>query len=191
MIIKISDEDLAIINQRLIDRYGRYNTNQPFFRLVWANDQYEKRWMTHTDEGMELIHKEVREVPKYWDKRDRYVLEGLQEIPPGAITDLTRNTSYEPMWTFQGSDGNYLLPRWDAIIIILESVKRMQEFGQVYTRYQEPSAEEVKEIYRQEVDKMEKELFGNETLVGDSLAYGGGVTVPNNYQSNKGENNGN
>ena len=74
-------ETLEIINKRLKDNYGE-TVDRPNFRIVWSEDQFENRLTHFTDEGFELIHPEVRQLPKYkqWI-HDKYVLERLTEVP--------------------------------------------------------------------------------------------------------------
>ena len=82
---------------------------------------------------------EVREVPKYWSSPNRWVLERLTFLPPGAsihreivatrdldITRPTLNGTYEPIYFFQDKHGNALpLTEW-----ALEAVMYNLEFGE-------------------------------------------------------------
>ena len=46
-------EPIDTLNQRLIDEYGLdSSTGQALFRIVWANDQTEKRRVNITDTGV-------------------------------------------------------------------------------------------------------------------------------------------
>jgi hypothetical protein len=81
---------------------------------------------------------EVREVPKYWNNPNRWVLERLTFLPPSAaihreivatkeldITKPTLNGSYEPIYFFQDKHGNPLqVTEW-----ALEAVMYNLEFG--------------------------------------------------------------
>jgi hypothetical protein len=81
---------------------------------------------------------EVREVPKYWNSPNRWVLERLCFLPPDAaihrevlatrdldITRPTMNGSYEPIYFFQDKAGNPLpLTEW-----ALDAVMHNLEFG--------------------------------------------------------------
>src|SRR5678815_197989 len=107
------------INKQLRDEYGiEVTSDRPIYRVVWSNNQYEKRLMHYTDAGVELLTPEVREVPKYkqWAK-DRYILEKLQYIEsPLLKTDemTVQVVSYEPIWSFVDNKLNYLPPRYDV-----------------------------------------------------------------------------
>lgn len=172
---KIGREEFQIINSRLADKYGYFESIKPYFRLMWSEDILEKRWMTHTDEGMQLLHPEVREVPKYRHYiKDRYILEGLTVVPKFVETDLIEEISYEPLWTFETGNGEFLIPTWPAIHHILETVRNAQQ-NKGGVKYKEDTSIEAQE---QRIKQLEEELFGNETPITDALAYGRGVVVP-------------
>src|SRR5947207_3865565 len=110
--IIISPESLIIINDRLRDKYGRLD-NLPYFRVVWSEDKYEKRWTEYTNDGFRLLQSEVRELPKYrqWIQ-EKYVLEGLTVVPTLVENELVEPLSYEPIWVFEDGKGNALEPKW-------------------------------------------------------------------------------
>jgi hypothetical protein len=168
-------EQIEDINKRLLNEYGREFDNQPRFRVVFSEDQYEKRLTDFTDEGFELIHPEVRLLPKYkqWI-RHKYILERL--VPIVGETDLTTKVSYEPAWVFQDKDGNYLPPFFEGCKHIIESMFSAIGKANTHTRYKDKNVSI--EERRAELQRVEDELFGNETSVGDALAYRTGVTVP-------------
>src|SRR3990167_2200922 len=94
-------ENIDHINYQLLKKYGReeFAQNQQRFRVVFSEDQFEKRWVTHTKDGFELAFPEVKEVPKYRQYiHARYVLERL--VPVGFESDLTTKVSYEPVHVF-------------------------------------------------------------------------------------------
>lgn len=175
----ITSEQLLEINRRLEDKYGKMD-NLSYFRVIWSEDQLEKRWTEYTDEGWKLLYPEVRELPKYkqW-VQNKYILEGLTAVPSITENDLVSPISYEPIWVFEDKHGNYLDPKWSAIYWILESLKSNQE-SQGKVKYKDPESnpEEALEIQKQRIKKIEEELFGNETSVGDGLAYNGAIVVP-------------
>ena len=112
------------MNRLLVDHYGIGPQDMPYFSVVWGGDQFEKRIMTHTDEGLELHRPEIREVYKYWkDLRNKYILESLTIIPDFVETDLVEKLSYEPKLVFEDNRGNALYPRWDAITFVLETIR--------------------------------------------------------------------
>lgn len=174
------------INMQLIREFGEAFNGEPNFRVVFANDQYEKRWTDSTDEGFQLLHKEVRLLPKYQDDdfRDKFILERL--IPVVGETDLVEIISYEPCWVFRDKNGNYLPPRFDAAKMIIEALYK-ESGRRAFKKYHDPTVDP--EYRMQELEKMEQILFGNETSTGDSLAYKEAIVVPEMPKSSlKGEN---
>lgn len=171
-------ETIDALNEQLLSEYGRESLaeGQPRFRIVWSNDQFEKRWTKNTDAGFELIHPEVRLLPKYRHYiQDKYILERLVPVDENN-TDLVEKVSYEPAWVFETSDGAYLPPRYDACVLIIDALHQAAGSSRGFAKYKDP---EVSAEFRKErLDKMEKTLFGNETSTGDALAHKYGVTNP-------------
>lgn len=174
-------ELLKTINETLEHLFGSdFTSRLPLFRVVWSNDQYEKRLMDVTDTGIALLTPEIREVPKYsqWVK-DRHVLERLVLVPDQNLRELAGiKTSYEPLFVFQNAyNGSYLPPRIDACKFVIDSL--YAAMGKKSMRkYVEPNAEESEELRQQRVAKIFEELYGNETDVGDALKYREGVFIP-------------
>lgn len=166
---KIADYDLEKMNNQLRSKYG-YGPDsfRPLWKIIWSEDELEKRWMTHDDHGNELLEPEVREVPKYQHIKDRYVLE--RAVPVAGETDLITKVSYEPAWTFEDRHGVYLPPRFDACEFIIETIYNQVRMGRYHKKYADPNDGTAEARYQQIID-MEKVLFGNETRTGDSLAY--------------------
>ena len=174
-------ESIESINKKLIDEFGRELSGDPRFRVVFSDSQYEKRWTSHTDEGFELLHPEVRLLPKYqqW-VRDKYILERL--VPVTGETDLTTKISYEPCWVFQDAKGNYLPPIFDACKFIIESLYDQIGKAGLYAKYRDHNVS--KEERMIELQKVQDELFGNETDLVDNLHYGSGIVVPGSKEVN-------
>jgi len=168
-------ESIEILNQRLIDHYGiDSDTGRAIFRISWANDELEKRLMDFTDSGLQLLYPEVREVKKYPYLKDLYVLERLVVVPETNRVELpTEKLSYEPIWAYRDAHNNPLPPIWDATKLIVDTLYAALGKKSLRT-YIKP--EEGKE---ERIQKMQEELFGNETDVSDALAYKTGVVVPN------------
>lgn len=175
-------ETLFDINRRLKDIYGTFDTTEyPFFRVVWSNNEFEKRLVTHTKEGLELSTPVVQELPKYkqW-AADKYILEHLVAIPEEhQIEMLGKKLSYEPIWTFVDKHGNALPPAWRAIEVILKSMRDAIETAGKGPKYKDEYAglnsEELVEKRELELKQIEEELFGNETSTSDSLMQDSGV----------------
>lgn len=165
-------EPIDRINLYLQREFGVEPDGSPRWRVVWSEDMIEKREMTHTDEGWELLYPEVREVRKYQHITERYVLE--RQVPVFGQTDLVTKTSYEPAWTFQDRHGEYLPPYFDGCKIIIESIFDQVKSAGHHKKYKDEKA--TKEARLKEIMDMELKLFGNETPAGDALAHRYGVT---------------
>jgi hypothetical protein len=104
--------DTAITNQRLKEMYGtNVNKNLPNFRLVFANDQVEKRKGTFREYWGEVFLREVtgiKEVPKYPFFQDCWILERLV---PNVLEDVEGDFTYEPVYRFPEN----VYPIWRAI----------------------------------------------------------------------------
>lgn len=169
-------ESIESINEKLIQSYGTEFGNAPRFRVVFSDDQFEKRWTDFTDEGFELLHPEVRLLPKYKQYiRGKYVLERL--IPIVGETDLVSKISYEPAWVFQDKNGNYLPPFFDGCSHVIESIYSVMDKAGTFTRYKDKNISV--EERAAELKKVEDELFGNETNLTDDLHTGAGVSMVN------------
>ncbi len=174
-------ESIKSMNQHLIDLYGiDTSTGRAMFRIVWSEDQYEKRLTKFTREGLELLYPEVRELPKYkqWI-HEKYVLERLVLVPDINVEDLpTERLSYEPLWVFADKDGNYLPPRMDASQLVVDAL--YSQLGKSsFAKYKDDESSPEEKAKR--ILKLEEELFGNESNVGDALAHNQAVVVPTNY----------
>lgn len=131
---------IEYFNVKLAAR-GRSLDGRPIWRISWSSSQREKRLGNFSDfYGSIFLRetKEIREVPKYWNNPDRWVLERLTFLPPNAsihreivaqcdldITSPTLNGSYEPIYFFQDKHSNPLpVTEW-----ALEAVMHSLEFG--------------------------------------------------------------
>ena len=172
-------ETCESINNQLIDLYGIDTvTGQPIWRISWSDDQYEKRLMDCTPTGVQLIFPQVFEVRKYPYIREKYVLERLVVVPEINQSELLDvKLSYEPIWVFQDSDGNYLPPLLLAAKFVVDTV--YAAIGKKSLRSYIESPEDKQKI----IDDIEEELFGNETEVSDALTYGNATVVPASYKT--------
>jgi len=176
-------ESIEVLNQRLIDHFGLdTSTNQPIFRIVWANDQIEKRMMDTLDNGILLLTPVVREVRKYNYLKDVWVMERLVIVPDFQQKELADvKLSYEPLWVFVDSTGNPLPPIWDAAKVVVDTL--YAALGKRPLVLSDPDFDPEKK--EQRITELQKELFGNETDVSDALTYKEGIVVPNNYEKDK------
>jgi len=84
-------EAITTLNQRLIDHFGLdTDSTKPMFRIVWADDQLEKRMMDTLDSGIQLLYPVVREVKKYSYLREVWVLESLAKYKDNESTPEAR-----------------------------------------------------------------------------------------------------
>ena len=198
-----------VINKSLKDLYSTdIVTGLPIFRIVWSEDEMEKRYGTFDDflPGTQIFLRtvtETREVPKYrqWI-HNKHILERLVLVPEFQQHELpSSKVSYEPLWVFEDRVGNYLPPRLDAAKFIIDGVLEAQIVNTMMitgkesqdkpnlARYIDPegTTEGAKAFRKQEIDGMVEELFGDETgLMGQTLSrsQGGGqaIIVPHNYK---------
>jgi len=167
-------ESIESINKKLLDEFGTEFGDAPRFRIVFSEDQYEKRFTDRTDEGFELLQPEVRLLPKYKQYiREKYILERL--IPVVGETDLITKVSYEPAWVFQDKHGNYLPPFFEGCRHVIESMFQAIGRADTFKRYKDPDT--TPEYRAAELKRVEDELFGNETNMTDDLHTGAGVSL--------------
>ncbi len=182
-------EKVETINRQLVDLFGIDTiTGKPIWRVVWSEDQFEKRLMDVTDEGLSLITPQVREVPKYrqWITQ-KYVLERLVLVPEINAGELPASKqSYEPIFVFMDKNGDYLPPKIQAAKFVIDAIYELQGRN-TFAKYRDPinNIEEYREARRKEIDKIQAELFGDETAVTDALTRKEGIVIPNSYHDNK------
>lgn len=182
-------EPIESLNRQLRDEYGADTvTGRAIYRIVWSEDQYEKRMSKFTPAGVELLQPEVQEFPKYkqWTRGPKFIMERLCyiDVVSGYADELTINKlSYEPVWTFMDNKYNALPPRWDVCKIIIDTIHAAMYHDHSLAKYAkgEGSNDGSLEETQKRVAKIQEELFGNETSTGDALAHKEAVVVPRNY----------
>lgn len=164
--------EIKVINQQLINHFGLdTSTGQPMWRVVFSDDQFEKRKMIYDDKGARLLHPEVREVPKYrqWIQH-KWVLENLVVVPEENMEELAGlKVSYEPIFPFESNDGTPLFPTFDACKFVVDAINAAKGNKKLTKPKEEPEAA------LERVNKLHDELFGDENSITDALAYGEGV----------------
>ncbi len=176
-------ESIEVLNKRLVDYFGiDSNTGRPIFRITWANNETEKRRVSHTPEGIQLIHPTVMEVKKYPYLKDMYVLEQLVIVPDQNKNELVDlKLSYEPLWAYCDQNKFPIAPHWGATKLIVDTM--YAAMGKKSMRkYVEDEKNTTPEGRDQRIKELQAELFGNETATTDALAYKEGVVVPSNYK---------
>lgn len=196
--MKISDYDLNIINDRLINLFGIDSVSgKCMWRVVFSDDQYETRHGTYNDFTREGIYlrtvTEVREVPKYQWIQQKYILEHLVAVPEINLGELpTAKMSYEVIWVFADKHDNFLPPRIDACELIINTVYAAMHGTGNLKKYVDPegTTEGALETKRKRIDGYIEELFGEQSgLQGTTYATGESIIVPRNFEkSDKGVN---
>jgi hypothetical protein len=176
-------ESIEILNSRLIDYYGiDSSTGQPMFRIVWANNETEKRLIEESDNGVRFLYPVVREVKKYPYLKDLYVLERLVVIPPVNQDELPASKlSYEPIWAYRGVNGESQIPIWEATEFVVDALYAALGKKSL-AKYVDSEKNTTPEGREERITELQEELFGNETDVGDALAYNGAIVVPSDYK---------
>lgn len=178
-------ESITTINDRLREHFGISDNGDPIFRIVWADDQTEKRRVWMTDGGIELVHSEVREVRKYPYLRNFYVLERLVVVPEMDRYELpTITMSYEPIWTYRGMNDIPVRPIWPATKFIIDTLYAALGKSSM-AKYVDSEKNTTPEGREQRITELQGELFGDDTDVSDALHYKEGIVVPSSYE--KGE----
>jgi hypothetical protein len=176
-------ESIETLNDRLVEYFGVDTlTGHPIFRIVWANDQVEKRLMPTLDSGVQLLYPAVREVKKYPYAKDLYLLERLVVVPEADRAELADvKQSYEPIWAYCNDNREPIPPIWPATKFIVDTL--YAALGKKSLRkYIDDEKNTTPEGREQKISELAEELFGNETTVGDALAYKDAVVVPRNYE---------
>ena len=183
-------ESIERINKELIDTFGIDTESvRPIWRIVWSMDQFEWRKGVFEDITPAGIYlrtvEEVRYVPKYrqWIQ-DKYILERLVPVPEMNKEELPMNkTSYEPIWTFEDKNGNYLPPKFAACKFIIDSIYAAQYGTKNLRKYVDP--EGTQEGYlaerKKSVDSLVEELFGEQSSLEGTTRTGESIIVPSNY----------
>lgn len=172
-------ESIEEINGLLIDHYGIDTiSGNSIYRVVWSEDQLEKRWTSYTDSGVQLLQPEVREYPKYrqWI-HEKYIIERLTIIPDLKIDGAPANqVSYESIWVFENALGDYLPPRFSVCKFVLDTLHAAEGKSSM-AKYVDELINESAEVKESRLNKLQNELFENETDIGDALAYREGVSM--------------
>ena len=171
-------ERIEDLNTRLVEHFGiSTDTSEPIWRIVWSDDQFEKRLGVYDDITPNGIYlrtvKEVRLVPKYrqWIQ-SKFILERLVAVPDMNIEELpTVRLSYEPIWTFQDANENFLPPKWDAIKFIIDTIYAAQYGTHNLKKYidDEASQEMAIDKKNKEVDSIMEHLWGDQSAFSDGI----------------------
>lgn len=178
-------EPIDVLNKRLVDHFGVSWDGRAAYRIVWSEDQFDKRLTDCTDAGVLLLVPEVRELPKYkqWI-HDKYVLENLVAVPEYQQMEAAAKTSYEPLFVYEDKDGFPLPPKWEVTKFVIDNVLAAMGKSNL-AKYKENLDKYTPEGREEYLKNLQDELFGNETNTTDALAYKEGVVVPSNFEKSK------
>lgn len=174
-------ERIEDINNQLIAEFGIATDNgKPMFRVVWADDQLEKRLLSHSPEGWQLIFPEVFEVKKYAKFcRDAYVLERLVVVPIVNQSELpSQAQSYEPLYFFWDKNRKPLPPKYYICKFIVDTVYAAMGKKSL-AKYIDEEAKNPIEVREARIKELEEYLYGNEsnllgrTITGEAVGYTG------------------
>lgn len=191
---KIAQVELDFINLWLKEHYGQDSfTGASIWRVVWSDDQLEKRLGTFEDrtESGTFIRRvtEVREVPKYkqWIQQ-RYILERLVAVPDYQVEELAgKKISYEPIFTF-GING-YLPPKIEVAEIVIDSIY-LAQYGPKGSALKqkwlsedpELNPEAANEAKKKRIEALVDYFWGDSSGLGGTTISGESIIVPNSYQ---------
>jgi hypothetical protein len=177
-------EPIESINRQLIDQFGIDTaTGRPIFRVVWSEDQFEKRMTNTTQEGLLLPYSILKELPKYrqWIQ-EKYVLERLVLVPETDQAEIpTSKMSYEPLWVFKGKDDMYVPPTMWACKFVIDTL--YAALGkQSLVKYVDEEAKNPIETREERIKKLEDELFGDESFLLGRTITGEAIAMPQSYK---------
>jgi hypothetical protein len=153
------------------------------FRVVWSEDQFEKRLTDRTDSGIELATPVVKLVPKYrqWVK-EKFVLERLVIVPEMSIPELVGlKLSYEPIWVFKDTKDSYVPPTfWSCKFIVDTLYAALGKESLV--KYVDEESKHPIETREKRIEKLTEELFGDESSLLGRTITGEAVAMPQSYK---------
>lgn len=148
--------DIEIVNNQLIQAFGKTHEGKPKFRLVWAFDQTEHR-RCFGKNGIQYLYPQVEEVKKYdYLPNNVWVLERwIYHNNPEVVA--VEGGGYEPVWAFFDKFGKPYRPFWKVVSFVARSAERGVE------KHLTPKDFEIAE--REEIDK---EIAEFEEMLGET-----------------------
>jgi len=177
-------EPIESINGQLVDLFGvDTGTGQAMFRVVWSEDQFEKRLTDRTDSGIQLLIPVVKLLPKYrqWI-HEKYVLERLVIVPETNISELAGlKLSYEPLWVFKSDKDEYVPPTlWGSKFVIDTLYAAIGK--QSLAKYVDEESKHPIEAREKRIGKLTEELFGDESSLLGRTITGEAIAMPQSYK---------
>jgi len=167
------------INKWLKGQYGSDLLNRPIFRIVWSEDELEKRAGTFEDFYGSILcrtWKGVRECKKYGAAtyKERFILEKLIfGIDNQEIWGETKNGTYEPVWVFRGPGDTYQVPTLKATEFVLRML-----LGDKEKRTQKDVDYDEAQSLQEDIETAYEALGGPEGDISSHLRTGSGIVVP-------------
>lgn len=169
--------DAKDINRRLTN-FGENSFSQPKWRLVWSDDQLEKRFGEFNEFYGKIFLRNftgVMEVPKYPHIIHKWILERWMPPELAYHSDLPESNrgSYEPIYVFADKNNEPLPLNWRVCEIVVDSVEnrpRPAETREVLQKYfdTEQAAEIAEYEAASDASRMASMLHG-----GSASGYGG------------------
>lgn len=154
--------------------FGEISLDKPYFRIVWSDEQFEKRLGTFsefTKESHIFIRtvQAVQEVPKYNYIQERWILEKWMPPTPDTILELPEsiNGSYEPYYVFQDANGNYLPLNVEFVEFIVQQIMSSTKEDINKTRINREYEE--RRIKEKEIDSYEELLTKENSPLFDKI----------------------
>jgi hypothetical protein len=152
------------INIKLKEVYGTTLDGHPKFRVVWSDEEVEKRqgefevWY-----GPLFVRKEsgIKEFKKYSYISEKWILEFYTK---SNNPELLTSFSYEPLYTFQGPNEEYLPLNWDVCSIVINSVLNRKERAPMTNREEENAEREEKEQRVKRLSNRLKDIMPTEEV---------------------------
>lgn len=161
----------------MADNYWKTVDGKPVFRIVWSDDQLEKRIGQFHDFYGEIYVRTfngLREVRKYPgpEYRERWVLEKF--IPmnnPEVWESLAQGGVYEPIWVFRGPNGTYQKPTWKAVQFLIGML-----LGEKKKMSQSDIDDQEETLLADEINQNFQELNNRPSFADDTY-----IVVPRNH----------
>ena len=168
------------INEVLKTRYGTNLREQPKFRIVSSDSQFEKRFGVYNEfYGKIFIRqfKGLKEVPKYPYIKNKWVLERWMPPEVAYTRDIpeTSEGSYEPLFVFQDEYENPLEIWEEAVHKLISVCLNPQLYGDRKSNLKEEDKKEFNKDAREIEDEITEQ---GRTWIGHRLQSGEGIVKP-------------
>jgi len=169
------------INKYLKEHHGSDLLSRPFYRIVWSEDELEKRFAMYdnmlSDHIIFNTVKKLKEVRKYANPiyKERFILEKLiLDIDNPEVWDTTMGRgSYEPIWVFRGLGDTYQVPTLKTVDFVLRML-----LGKKEHRDQRMEDNEEESSLQAEIADCQEVLGGSEGAIASQLRDRSAIIVP-------------